>query len=53
MKCNNNTKTAIKNFKAVEFMRTLRDKISTYVMDMDFEQIMKYFKERKAKLAGK
>ena len=48
MKDSKNTETAIKDFKAVKFMRTVRDKIS-----IDFEQIMKYFEKRKVKLADK
>ena len=53
MKDSKNTETAIKDFKAVKFMRTVRDKISIDIMDMDFEQIKKYFEERKVKLADK
>ena len=34
-------------------MRTARDKISIDIKDMDFEQIMEYFEERKVKLADK
>lgn len=47
------TETAIKDFKAVKFMRDVRDKISNDIIDMDFEQIKKYFEERKLKLADK
>lgn len=51
----NNTKqeTAIKDFKAVKFMRDVRDKISNDIKDMNFEQIKSYFEERKLKLADK
>ncbi|MDR2204965.1 MAG: hypothetical protein LBE36_02240 [Flavobacteriaceae bacterium] len=41
----------IKDFKAVKFMREVRDKISNEIKDMDFEQIKRYFEERKLKLA--
>ena len=37
----------IKDFKAVKFMREVRDKISVDIQDMDFEQIIKYFEKRK------
>lgn len=48
-----NTQTAIKDFKAVQFMRDVRDKISNDVKDMDFEKIKKYFEERKLRVIGK
>lgn len=41
----------IKDFKAVEFMREVRDKISEDIKEMNFEQIKKYFEERKLNLA--
>lgn len=34
--------TAIKGFKAVDFMREVRDKISMDIKDMNFEEIQKY-----------
>jgi hypothetical protein len=43
----------IKDFKAVKFMREVRDKISNDVKDMNFEQLKKYFEDRKLKLAEK
>ena len=46
-----NTDKIIKDFKAVEFMREVRDKISEYIKEMNFEQIKKYFEERKLNLA--
>jgi hypothetical protein len=45
--------TTIKDFKAVKFMRDVRDKISNDIKDMNFEQIKLYFEERKLKLAKK
>ncbi len=45
--------TAIKDFKAVKFMREVRDKISIDIKDMNFEEIKKYFEERKLKFAEK
>jgi len=43
----------IKDFKAVEFMREVRDKIGEDIKEMNFEQIKKYFEERKLNLAKK
>ena len=43
----------IKGFKAVEFMRVVRDKISDDIKDMNFEQIKKYFEKRKPGLLNK
>ncbi len=45
--------TAIKDFKAVQFMREVRDKISNDVKDMNFEQIKRYFEERKLEFTKK
>ena len=46
--------TVIKDFKAVEFMRRVRNKISNDIKDMTFEQIERYFEERrKIKLSTK
>ncbi len=39
------TKFPIKDFKAVEFMREVRDKISEDTKDMNFLQIKKYFEK--------
>ncbi len=39
--------TTIEGFKAVEFMREARDKISVDIQDMNFEEIKKYFEKRK------
>ena len=44
---NNNKQTVIKDFKAVKFMREVRDKISNDIKDMTFEEIKKYFEERR------
>jgi len=41
----------IKDFKAVKFMREVRDKISEDIKEMNFEQLKKYFEERKLRLA--
>lgn len=49
-----NNKNVIKGFKAVKFMREVRDKISNDIKDMTFEEIKKYFEERrKMKLSSK
>lgn len=53
MENNINKETAIKDFKAVLFMRNVRDKISNDIINMDFEQIKQYFEDRKLKLAEK
>jgi hypothetical protein len=50
MKTNNDT---IKGFKAVEFMREVRDKISMDIKDMNFEEIKKYLEARRMKLTSK
>jgi len=44
MKTNNDT---IKGFKAVEFMRQVRDQISSDVQNMSFSEIQNYFRERR------
>ena len=44
--------TAIKGFKAVDFMREVRDKISMDIKDMNFEEIQKYMETRRLKLAS-
>jgi len=49
MKTNN---TVIKGFKAVDFMREVRDKISLDIQDMNFEEIRKYMEERRLKLTS-
>ena len=41
--------TAIKGFKAVDFMREVRDKISMDIKDMNFEEILKYMEARRLK----
>ena len=44
----------IKDFKAVKFMREVRDSISNDIKDMTFEEIKKYFEERrKIKVSAK
>ena len=43
----------IKDFKAVKFMRQVRDKISNDIKDMNFEQIQEYFKNQKLNAAKK
>ena len=43
----NNKEKVIEGFKAVKFMREVRDKISKDIKDMNFEEIKKYFEERK------
>ena len=49
-----NNENIIKDFKAVKFMREVRDKISNDIKDMTFEEIKKYFEERrKIKLSAK
>lgn len=43
----------IKDFKAVKFMREVRDKISNDIKEMNFEQLKEYFESRKLKLDKK
>ena len=43
----NNKEIIIPDFKAVKFMRDVRDKISTEIKDMTFEEIKKYFEDRR------
>ncbi len=50
MKTNN---TTIKGFKAVDYMREVRDKISMDIKDMNFEEIKKYMEARRLKLTSK
>ena len=45
--------TTIKGFKAVNFMREVRDKISMDTKDMNFEEIKKYLEERRKKHTSK
>ena len=49
-----NKENIIKDFKAVKFMREVRDRISNDIKDMTFEEIKKYFEDRrKIKLSTK
>jgi hypothetical protein len=43
----------IKDFKAVKFMREVRDKISIDIKEMNFDEIKKYFEERKILMSEK
>lgn len=40
----------IKDFKAVKYMREVRDKISIDIKDMNYEEIKIYLQKRKLKL---
>ena len=40
-----------KEFDAVKFMRETRDKISLEVQDMNFEELKKYYEQRRLKFA--
>ena len=53
METNSIENKTIKDFKAVKFMREVRDKISNDIKDMDFDQIKRYFEDRKIKLSEK
>ena len=44
---------AIKGFKAVAFMREVRDQISSEIKDMNFSELKKYYEERRRKLEKK
>jgi len=39
-----------KEFDAVKFMRDTRDKISFEIQNMNFEELKKYFEQRRLKL---
>ena len=40
-----------KEFDAVKFMRETRDKISSETQNMNFEELKKYFEQRRLKYA--
>jgi predicted nucleotide-binding protein (sugar kinase/HSP70/actin superfamily) len=42
---------AKKEFDAVKFMRETRDKISLEIQNMNFEELKKYYEQRRLKLA--
>lgn len=42
--------TVKKDFDAVKFMRDTRDKINLEIQDMNFEELKKYYAERRLKL---
>jgi hypothetical protein len=48
-----NKNKIIKDFKAVKFVREVREKISNDVKDMNFEQLKEYFEEQKLKVVEK
>jgi hypothetical protein len=48
-----NKNKIIKDFKAVKFVREVREKISNDVKDMNFEQLKEYFEERKLMVVEK
>ncbi|HWS60904.1 MAG TPA: hypothetical protein VN182_08245 [Flavobacterium sp.] len=43
----------IKGFKAVKFMREVRDQISNDIKDMNFAELKKYYEERRLKSTTK
>ena len=44
-----NKETIKKDFDAVKFMRETRDKISLEIQHMNFEELRKYYAERRLK----
>ena len=46
-------KTTKKNFDAVKYMRQQRDKLSEKLSKMTKEEILEYFKKRKAQMSTK
>lgn len=50
---NKKNEKIIKGFKAVDFMREVRDQISIEIKEMNFIELKKYYEERRAKLATK
>ncbi len=49
----NNKNQVIPHFKAVKFMREVRDNISNDIQNMSFEELKKYFEERRLKFNTK
>ncbi len=47
MKNNKKGDSNSEGFKAVNYMREVRDRISKDIQDMSFEEIMAYFKKRR------
>lgn len=45
-----NNEEIIADFKAVDFMRKVRDKISEDIKDMNFSEIKAYFETRRLKI---
>jgi hypothetical protein len=43
--------TIKKDFDAVKFMRDTRDKISLEIQNMNFEELKKYYEQRRQKFA--
>ena len=43
--------TIKKDFDAVKFMRETRDKISSEIQNMNYEELKKYYAERRLKFA--
>ena len=48
---NKTKEKVIKGFKAVSFMREVRDQISIEIKDMNFMELKKYYEERRLKLS--
>ena len=48
---NKTKEKVIKGFKAVSFMREVRDQISIEIKDMNFAELKKYYEERRLKLS--
>ena len=46
-----NKEIAKKDFDTVKFMRDTRDKISLEIQNMNFEELKKYYAERRLKLS--
>lgn len=44
--------TTIKGFRAVDYMREVRDKINMDTKDMNFEELKKYMEARRIKLTS-
>ena len=45
-----NKPDVIEGFRAVEFMRTVRNQISREIQGMSFTELKKYFEERQRKI---
>ena len=53
MKTNKKQDAVPEGFRAVKYMREVRDRISIDIQDMSFEELIAYFKKRRLEAADK